>query len=326
MKKKTLALLITGVFSVSCLHAARSGDVPPPLDASAGGTVLSDTVTKEQPLPQDNAGIEPPLGDVQQGGGYATDQQVSLEGVSKLYPYDRTPGLKTKTPELMQDDFEMNIDKEVANRVLKQQRRYQRITSGIHDVAFLQKPIVKPFSAIDTIYVTTEYATTIVFPKGMSIQYAQSGTAFAINKFDQNVFIIQPNRDFQGTNIVVGLSDGKSNYVANIMVEKYLPGNIVKDNVEERYLSCGEYISTMITYINPPKIKPIEVLKRYFALFGETAIRNFKKNGSFDVITIGSMPFYIIRDERGGSIVYRDINFRISDRYEMFAEQTKGRR
>ncbi len=320
VKKSYFSLhsIIAGMLICSMPLIAR--EAPAPLDAE---TVLSETVSDPNkvqmkvPGPNDNGGVN----------DLRPDTQVSADpgSVSALYPLDRRPGFQSKTPELLQDEFEMNIDRETVNRVLKQQRRYERIVSGIHDVAFLQKPITKPFSAVDTIYVTTEYITTIVFPKGLKVTYADTGESFDINKFDQNALWFQPKRNFQGTNMVVGLTDGNQNYVVNIMIEKYLPGNIVKDNIEERYLSCGEYISTMIRYINPPKIASIEILKKYFSLFGENSIKKFKKNGAFDVITIGGMPFYIIRDDRRGDIVYENVSFRISDRYEQFVELTKGR-
>lgn len=308
--------IILGCLIINSSTMAR--EAPAPLDAE---TVLSETVTDAS---KQNMNVPTPDGtsDLRPDAPVAADPG----SVSTLYPLDRTPGFKSKTPELLQDEFEMNIDRDVVNRVLKQQRRYQRIINGIHDVAFLQKPITKPFSAVDTIYVTTEYITTIIFPKGLKIQYADSGEAFDINRFDQNALWFQPKRNFQGTNMVIGLTDGNQNYVVTITIEKYLPGNIVKDNVEERYLSCGEYISTMIRYINPPKIESIDVLKKYFSLFGDNSIKKFRKNGAFDVITIGGMPFYIIRDDRRGDIVYQDVSFRISDRYEQFVELTKGRK
>lgn len=312
--------LIAGTLILGMPLIAR--EAPAPLDAE---TVLSETVSDPNKTQMKVPGPNDKVND--EVDNLRPDTQVAADSgsVSTLYPLDRRPGFQSKTPELLQDEFEMNIDKEIVNRVLKQQRRYERIISGIHDVAFLQKPITKPFSAVDTIYVTTEYITTIVFPKGLKISSSDVGEGFDINKFDQNVLWFQPKRNFQGTNMIVGLTDGNQNYVVNIMLEKYLPGNIVKDNIEERYLSCGEYISTMIRYINPPKIRPIEILKKYFSLFGDNSIKKFKKNGAFDVITINGMPFYIIRDDRRGDIVYENVSFRISDRYEQFVELTKGR-
>jgi hypothetical protein len=326
MKRITSVMLVFGAVT----FGATNPNIPPPLDATVEvvqpnkGDANTQSISKVQ-------GVEPPTTNGEAAGNDQGDftgvsATVDQTGISTMYPLDKTPGLKTKTPILEQDNFELHIDKEKANRILKQQRRYQKIVGGIQDVAFLQKPLIKPFSALDTIHVPTEYITTIVFPKGLVIQYAQSGATFSINKYDQNVFIFQPNRDFQGTNVVVGLSDGRKNYIANIAIEKYLPGDIVKDNVEERYMTCGEYISTMINYINPPKIKPVDVIKRYFSLFGDKAIKNFKKNGTFDVITIQGMPFYIIRDDRKGLIEFQNVSFRVATRYEQFAENMKGRR
>lgn len=308
-----LSIALSGVFFQS--HAKEA---PPPLDAE---TVLSDTIS--DPNTQATGGVPRPDGSMDP---YAPDAQVKAEGISNMYPLDRTSGFKSKTPELLQDEFEMNIDRDAANKVLKQQRRYERIINGIHDVAFLQRPITKPLSAVDTIHVTSEYITTVVFPKGFKIQYAETGVSFSINKFDQNVYWFQPNRNFQGTSAVIGLTDGNSNYIVNLTIEKYLPGDIVKDNVEGRYLSCGEYISTMIRYVTPPKINTVDVLKKYFSLFGEKSIKKFKANGAFDVMTIGGMPFYIIRDDNRGDVVYENVSFRVSDRYEQFVELTKGRK
>jgi hypothetical protein len=330
--KKTIITVGLICLTFTNLHAGKpEADSVPKLSLDSDGpketqiiSPLAPSTQQQSPQASQPDGL-PPMTEAngEYGGGQASAETATI---SAMYPLDRTPGFKTKTPQLQQDEYEMNIERGVANKALKQQRRYERIVSGIHDVALLQKPITKPFSAVDTIHVTAEYLTTIVFPSEYRVQYVQSGTALAVSNFDQNVYTLLPNRDFQSTSLAIGLSDGNNNTVVNIIVEKYLPGDIVKDNVEGRLLSCGEYISTMIRYINPPKIKDVDVLKHYLALYGEKSLKNFKKNGSFDVITIAGMPFYVIRDDKLGTIDYSNISFRISNRYEQFVDELRGRR
>lgn len=278
---------------------------------------LNTPPTKEDAIPQD----APPSGNAALMAGQRVD--VDSNSISTMHPLDRTPGLKTKNDQLEQDSFELGIDRETVNRALKEQRRYERLLGGIQDVSLLQKPISRPLSAIDTIHITTEYMTTIVFPKNYTIQYARGTSTFPINEFDKNVLFIQPPRDFQSGSMAIGMSDGNNNVVVNLIIEKYLRGDILHDMVEGRYLSCGEYISTMIRYIKPDKIDHLTILKRYFKLYGDKAINNFKTSGSFDVITIGGFPYYIIRDDKYGMVDYKNVSFRVAYKYEQFAEKLR---
>lgn len=312
-KNKVVALILLGLFS--SLYGA---------DAPAKGVAEADlpNLTGNQ-----NVTIAIPEGVPGKDGlGTSSGQSVSVEAdsISSMYPLDRRPGLKTKNPQLEQDTFEIEIQRNMVNKVLKEQRRYERLMGGIQDVSLLQKPITRPFAAIDTIRITTEYMTTLVFPKEYKVQYAKSTSEFLINEFDQNVLLIQPKKDYQSGSMAIGLSDGNGNTVVNIIVEKYLPGDILHDRVEDRYLSCGEYISTMIRYINPPKLNDLDILKRYFALYGDKSLKNFPSSGAFDVITIANMPFYIIRDDKYGTIDYRNASFRIALKYEQFIEKQRN--
>lgn len=246
----------------------------------------------------------------QQGG----NQQQQQQGI--YYPQDNTRETATFPPAWKEDRFMLNLDKGVAKEVANKMTAYRKTMTMTYDMDMLMKPITKPFRAIDRIYITSEYITTIVFPDRYAIKSVVSSAPLIENRFSSNVVTIKPKRDFVEGNLVVSMTTGDKNTVMTIRLDRYIPG-MERDakNYEAKYAKDKQFVSMMIVYQDKPNYELDEILEAYFKLYGESAVEMFDEDCKFDTMSYKGIPFYIIRDDKFGTIEYNDINFRIANEY-----------
>ena len=209
-----------------------------------------------------------------------------------------------------------------------QMKRTQRkmILSEIFDPDVLMQPITRVIRAVDSIGVTPEYITTILFPDKMEIKDAKTSFDAPLFEFNKNLLRFRPNQDtFHAGNMVITLSDGEKNYEMSIQVSRYfqkdctVEGNqyvcwkMKKDWTKSKSSKAYPYaynnLSLYYKYKNAKILEPMDVISIYEKLKGYPL--NLKRDGDFDVVTYDDISYRIIRDDTFGEIYYRAHKYRV---------------
>lgn len=207
-------------------------------------------------------------------------------------------------------------------------RRTQRrlILSEIFDPDVLMQPIIRVIRPIDTIGVTPEYITTILFPNSMEIKDAKTSFGAPLLEFNRNLLRFRPDsKTFHAGNMVITLSDGRKNYEMSIQVSRYYQRDCtVKDNQylcwkmrkawtkgknNKAYAYAYNNLSIYYVYKNAKILDPLDVISIYEKLKSHPL--NLRRDGDYDVIQYDGMSYRIIRDDTFGDIYYRAHTYRI---------------
>jgi len=207
-------------------------------------------------------------------------------------------------------------------------KRTQRemILSEIFDPDILMQPITRVIRAIDSIGVTPEYITTILFPSNMEIKDAKSSFNAPLFEFNRNLLRFRPDaKSFFAGNMVITLSDGTKNYEMSIHVSRYYQRDCTiekdqyvcwkmhkewkKNKSTKAYPYAYNNLSLYYTYKNAKILDNMDVISIYEKLKGQ--VLNLQRNGDFDVIQYDGVSYRIIRDDTFGDIHYRAHIYRI---------------
>ena len=207
-------------------------------------------------------------------------------------------------------------------------RRTERkmILSEIFDPDILMQPITRVIRAIDSIGVTPEYITTILFPDTMEIKDAKSSFGAVLLEFNKNLLRFRPDdKTFHAGNMVITLSDGTKNYEMSIQVSRYYQQDCtVKNNqyicwkmrrdwTESKSTKAYPYaynnLSIYYVYKNAKLLDPMDVISIYEKLKAHPL--NLKRDGDFDVVKYDGIDYRIIRDDTFGDIHYRAHTYRV---------------
>ena len=231
-------------------------------------------------------------------------------------------------PQLQRDRIEMNTVKNADIYKESQIKRMQRnmVLSEIFDPDVLMQPVTRVIRAIDSIGVTPEYITTILFPHEMEIKDAKTSFDAPLLEFNKNLLRFRPNQaNFHAGNMVITLSDGQKNYEMSIQVsryyqkdctvksEQYICWKMKKDWTKSKSSKAYPYaynnLSVYYTYKNAKILDPMDIISIYEKLKGHPL--NLKKDGDFDVLTYDNISYRIIRDDTFGEIYYRAHKYRV---------------
>lgn len=207
-------------------------------------------------------------------------------------------------------------------------RRTERklILAEIFDPDILMQPIQRTIRAIDSIGVTPEYITTILFPDTMEIMDAKTSFSAPLFEFNKNLLRFRPNpRSFHAGNMVISLSDGTKNYEMSIQVSRYYQKDCTikedqyvcwkmrKDWTESKSSKAYPYaynnLSLYYVYKNAKILDSMDVISIYEKLKGHPL--NLKQDNDFDIITYNGISYRIIRDDTFGEIYYRAHKYRV---------------
>jgi len=230
--------------------------------------------------------------------------------------------------QLQRDRIEMNTVKNADLYKESQIKRMQRglVLSEIFDPDILMQPITRVIRAIDSIGVTPEYITTILFPHEMEIKDAKTSFDAPLLEFNKNLLRFRPNqKNFHAGNMVITLSDGQKNYEMSIQVsryyqkdctvknEQYICWKMKKDWTKSKSSKAYPYaynnLSVYYTYKNANILDPMDIISIYEKLKGHPL--NLQKDGDFDVVTYDGISYRIIRDDTFGEIYYRAHKYRV---------------
>jgi len=201
-------------------------------------------------------------------------------------------------------------------------RRVQRemVLAEIFDPDILMQPIVRAIRAIDSIGVSPEYITTILFPDSMEIKDTKTSFGAPLLEFNRNLLRFRPDaKSFHAGNMVITLSDGTKNYEMSIHVSRYYQQDCtVKDNQylcwkmkkqwtkskdSKAYAYAYNNLSVYYVYKNAKTIDPMDVISIYEKLKSHPL--NLSRDGDFDVVNYQGIDYRIIRDDTFGEIHYR---------------------
>ncbi|MDA3053532.1 hypothetical protein [Campylobacter sp. JMF_03 NE3] len=238
-----------------------------------------------------------------------------LPMVSKEFPVDTNQArTKFSSPELLRDRFELDLSTNVAKNIIQKSDRYTKALSQTLDVNLLVDASVRQIKTTDSIYIHPHFLTTIAFPPKTEIIYMKSSIPLDTFNYSSNLLLIQPTKDFINGNILVTYRDDKRTYYTNIIIQKY-DQVVFKDEYFNKYVIDDNYLSLNYQYVSNINFSSIDVLKKYFQLNGEGAIAGFKKDGDYDVILLGGVSYYIIRDNAFGEIDFRNMRFSVAQNY-----------
>jgi len=230
--------------------------------------------------------------------------------------------------EIQRDRIEMNTVKNADLYKESQIKRTQRnmILSEIFDPDVLMQPVTRVIRAIDSIGVTPEYITTILFPNNMAIKDAKTSFDAPLLEFNKNLLRFRPNpKTFHAGNMVITLSDGQKNYEMSIQISRYyqkdctvkndhylcwkMKKNWTKSKGSKAYPYAYNNLSIYYTYKNAKILEPMDIISIYEKLKGYPL--NLKKNGDFDIVMYDNISYRIIRDDTFGEIYYRAHKYRV---------------
>lgn len=240
------------------------------------------------------------------------NQNDGTIGFTGEYPYDKS---KLDTPKDVQKKrFMLKPNPKIVKKLRKDLERRKNILDGTLDIAILQKPIIKPLKTIDTLYLHSNFITTIIFPKSLTI--TKAGASFETREFShsQNTLLLQPTNNARNGNIVISLSDGKKNYMMTIFVKQYFP----EDNCEvkgENYKCSNDYLATIIKYKKERKLTmdfKLQLLQDYLNLHGIKKL-SIPKNLDYLVLKKNEKTYYIVRDDEFGNIYKSGLSLTIKN-------------
>jgi len=240
------------------------------------------------------------------------------DDMANLYfPFENNPQTRAYPPEWKKEKFHLELDENVAEEVVAKRVRFKKIMNQTYNLDMLMTPIVKPFKTIDKIYITTEHITTVVFPMDYTIVAATGSKKMTQIAHSSNILTFQPKRDFIEGNIVVSLTNGETNKVATIILERYVPGMTTgNENYSIKLAKDKQFVSTVIMYKDLPKDDNTVILEAYFKLYGPNASDYFSADCKFDTFTYDGVQYYVIRDDKFGNIEYEGISYRIANSFD----------
>lgn len=186
-------------------------------------------------------------------------------------------------------------NKDLAKEVIEQDKESREILDRFDDVIINSKPEVRAISSQDSILIHPYFTTTILLPLGSEISYVDSSGESEVLKFDQNALMFRPKKNFETANLSILYSKNKQNYVMNILLNRYHRG---KDN----------QLNLIISYVDKPKLSPLEVLYTYFKENGEYP------NKDFSYIKIDDIYYRIVLDDKNGYINIGNKKYRVDNR------------
>jgi len=204
----------------------------------------------------------------------------------------------------------------------------QMVLNDMFDVNLMMTPETRTIRPVDNVGISTMYITQIIFP----LNYKIVGTplvSFATDVFshENNLVKIKPKSNFFGGNMLVTLSDGKSNKAMTIVFEKhlkkdcfireqsYICGKVQKnfdgsnEKDENQAYAYGSKLSLIYQYTNPKVMNDLEAMFTYEQLTGEPHF--FAKDGDQVTFQSEGINYKIIRDDNYGTVMYRSVNIRV---------------
>lgn len=186
-------------------------------------------------------------------------------------------------------------NKDLAKEAIENDKESREILDRFDDVIINSKPEVRAISSQDSILIHPYFTTTILLPSGSVISYVDSSGESEVLKFDQNALMFRPKKSFETANLSILYSKDNQNYAMNILLNRYHRG---KDN----------QLNLIISYVDKPKLSPLEVLYAYFRENGEYPTKEFS------YIRIDDIYYRIVLDDKNGYINIGNKKYRVDNR------------
>ena len=240
------------------------------------------------------------------------EKEKQMAGIeSTKYPFE--PSKKNIPPFVKEQRFKMNVKKEEVDEVRTKLNNFKMIMSSTKGMEILQKPVIKSIKTIDTLYFHPSYQTTIILPEGSEISYVKP--SFKITdtiSYSNNIINVQPDKDFLNGNIVVYYSKNRKNYHLNIIAKNYTTAKCKLDKEGEQFLCYDSAFGIVYEYTDKKDETDTDIFFSYVDLV-EKDMKDINKTGFASLIYMGKM-YYIIEDNKFGTIFYHGNKYRIASR------------
>lgn len=255
--------------------------------------------------------------------GNKKNKSSNKKEINLFFPQSNDQRTASFPPKWKEDQFILTMDNSILEEVSNKKDYFHRAMAKTYNMDMLMKPIQKPFHSIDKVYVSSEFTTSLVFPTKYSVVSNFASVPLKTNTRYANVVTVQAGREFVEGNVVVTLTSKTENKIVVIMLRRYVPGmENGSDEYGIKYAKSKQFVSTMVTYKDMPKVEDFEIINTMYKLYGDSVKYSFKNDCDFETFLYEGIQFYVMRDDKFGEIEFDDINFRISNKYEPCGEQT----
>ena len=222
------------------------------------------------------------------------------------FPYSELKTKRFQNSKDYIDEFKININPNAVYQGFNQLKRYRSLMNQTFNPKILFKPLIKPLSNIDIVYMHPRFITTLLFPNSIKIISAFSSEQMNFLKFSKNLLMIKPLANDGVGNLIITAYDSKThqNKIFNFIIKPFFPENLKIDTIYGYYTApSGAFLSLNVKYVENINLTPIEVINKIVNLWGEKKFNKiFAKNGSIFALTINHIPVYIKRDDLQGNI------------------------
>lgn len=204
------------------------------------------------------------------------------------------------------DQFKINLNAKSVYQGFNAFKRYRSLMNLTFNPHILFKPLIKPLSSIDIIYIHPRFISTILFPETIKIISAYTSEKMNFLQYSDNLLMIKPTADDGIGNLIITAYDKKNrkNKLFNFIIKPFFPKNIMLDTAYGYYTAPnGAFLSLTVKYVENINLTPIKALNKIINLLGSKKFnRIFSKNGSIFAVIINHIPVYIKRDDKQGNI------------------------
>lgn len=204
------------------------------------------------------------------------------------------------------DNFKININPDSVYQGFNALKKYRSLMNQTFNPKILLKPLIKPLSNLDVLYIHPRFITNIILPETLKIISVYSSEKMNFLQFSNNLLMIKPLSNDGVGNLILTAYDmkQKKNKVFNFIIKPFFPKNVKFDETYGYYVAPdGAFLSLTVKYVDNINLTPIQVLNKLIFLYGKEKFNKiFSKNENLYAITINHIPVYIQRDDKQGNI------------------------
>lgn len=216
--------------------------------------------------------------------GVSETQQNSSDGSSNASENGKTVDLNLNRAYL-----QLYSDRERIREVRAKSDAIDKELDGTADLAESLKPLEKPMTTLDSLYLHPMRSVSVMLPQGSKITHIAPTFDSKFIEYDEktptNIFTILSMPSFTSGDVTIYYSRGERNYLLKLICEKY---SQVGDSTKKYH--------GVIVYKDYKELSPFDVMEAFRKEYGKYPTE------TFSFITIDRVVYKIIQDEKYGQL------------------------